>query len=113
MKTMMQRLAEDTDLSLPDEKDQIWLENFKRSLASVNSGKYVEPVLLSIPKTCCKTDKPFLKEHSDILPTFMAKQSSKYCQKLFIHLNDCYFCFEIYSEEMRRYSRLMEYVCKG
>ena len=97
MKTVSEHFVEDTNLSPPDEAGE----------GVVKVQECVEPIL-AIPNNCCNMDAPFLKENPDLLPTDLTHQSHAYCEKIFRHLNDCYFCFEIYSDEMRRYLRLME-----
>ncbi len=62
----------------------------------------------TIPNGCCMADKPFLQEDdayfiSHILIDDALPEHDENNKPFIKHLNDCYWCFKIYSQVLREY----------
>lgn len=73
-------------------------------LNNLNSEKRSE-LFSSIPGPCCSNQKTFLKKNEEFfLAFFFAGKEDASCEKLFVHLNNCIYCAEIFAEVLKEYS---------
>lgn len=64
-------------------------------------------ILETIPQHACLSDKPFLKDNKDFFISYLllgpADEYEEIHQDLLKHLNDCYWCFETFTQVLRDY----------
>lgn len=85
------------------------LSSFRKRLQELKIPATVEKIFSDKPLAACQTDKSFLQGSNDFLLAFVLlikpdeSLLQKYCEWMTSHLNDCFWCFEVYSEVMRDY----------
>jgi hypothetical protein len=96
-----------TEISRKIPQDHLnYLEQVTNRLKVLNSdGKLIE-ILESLPDKGCTVDNPFLENNEDyFIALFSNTKYDKACIRLYNHLNNCYHCFEIFSQVLRDYYR--------
>ena len=85
-------------------------ERLKKLREHVNNfqSSGLDSILQKCPTGPCQTESPFLQENEDffialVMFKIRGEQNGKHCNPLIEHLNDCFRCFEVYSEVMRQY----------
>jgi len=88
-------------------KSKDYLNKIKeRYLILKNSPKELENIIDIVPRTCCPSDIPFLKNNSDFFIAFLLlcennKKNLNTSPHFIKHLNDCYWCFKSYNKFIR------------
>ena len=83
------------------------LQNLREHV-KIFQGRKLDVVLQKYPRGLCQTERPFLHDNEDFFIALLMfkirdEQNGKHCNPLLEHLNDCFLCFEEYSEVMRDY----------
>ena len=83
------------------------LKNLREHVKNFQASS-LESILQKCPTSSCQTESPFLQENEDFFIALVMfkirdEQNGKHCNPLMEHLNDCFRCFEVYSEVMREY----------
>jgi hypothetical protein len=64
-------------------------------------------ILENIPQHACLSDKPFLNDNKDFFISFLLlgpdDDNEEIHKDLLKHLNDCHWCFEIFTQVLRDY----------
>lgn len=83
-----------------DETVNMLRERLRKLEASGTEGRGVQ----GLPEKECAQDAAFMEENADFfLDYLMGGGRRDACPGLVRHINDCYRCFEIYSDVMRGY----------
>lgn len=73
--------------------------------AEEHTNNMVTP-LPDIPENTCSLDAPFLEKNIDLfLHLYMGKAQPEICEQLTRHLNNCFHCFEIFTQVLTDYYR--------
>lgn len=71
------------------------------------SSKPQDNIFATIPRCACNSDRPFLSENMDFFISFLLigidEADEKGRSKLTKHLNDCFWCFELFTDVLRDY----------
>lgn len=96
------------DRSKLTETDKSYLQTLRQHREEIISKNCVENIFAALPDNCCQTERPHLADNLDLfiarfLITPVDEHSSRNCQRLTKHLNDCFMCFKEFSEVLRDY----------
>ena len=81
-----------------------YLEKMINRLKILNSDGRLTAILNSLPERGCNSNTPFLENNDDyFIALFSNTKYDKACINLYNHLNNCYHCFEIFSQVLRDY----------
>ncbi|MBN1406316.1 MAG: hypothetical protein JW956_00925 [Calditrichaceae bacterium] len=84
--------------------DQDELVSFKNRLKHLTASQDRNVLIEKLDHNECCFESPFLKGNSDIfLLLLFQKEIPELCSSLGKHLNDCYHCFQIFSQVMQDY----------
>ena len=76
-------------------------ENHTNSNSERNNSENHE---IKIPDQTCSIHNSFLNNNYDFFHKYISDYSTdNTCSKLFVHLNNCYSCFCVFSQTMRDY----------
>ena len=70
-------------------------------------------IAMEIPVSRCKVSQPFLQNADDFFITHLVLEPNghrEYYSSLIKHLNDCYACFEIYSQVFKDYYHALQWL---
>jgi hypothetical protein len=86
------------------------LNSIFQRIEQIKSNNKVADIFGNLPLHQCKTKTAYLHDNEDFFLALFSfdssdnnKYISKHCFRLSKHLNDCYRCFEIFSNVMRDY----------
>ena len=101
----LEGLSDDSVLT-QSEKD--YLKALKERYAQLDDGRGIEKIYQNIPRHSCISTECFLDDNTDFFISYVLlseKQNNndRKLSSLFKHLNDCFGCFEVYTEVMRNY----------
>ena len=86
----------------PDQRN--YLVQMVDRLKMLSSDGQRTSILDSIPERGCTSTKPFLEHNDDyFILLFSNNRHDQACISLYNHLNNCYHCFEIFSQVLRDY----------
>lgn len=89
--------------------DNVLLAKMKERYRQLSSNGQLKAVLESLPEQSCLSEKPFLESNEDFfIVLFSDIKHEEACIKLYTHMNDCFSCFEIFSQVLRDYYRFGE-----
>jgi hypothetical protein len=85
-----------------------YLQRLRERAQTLRSPENLAAIFNAVPAQRCEIEKTFLAENEDFfLAYFLASASSanggSSCWNLFKHLNDCFECFEEFSNVMQNY----------
>jgi hypothetical protein len=81
-----------------------YLEQIVNRLKILNSDGQMATILTSLPDGGCTSSTPFLENNDDyFIVLFSNTKNDQACINLYNHLNNCYHCFEIFSQVLRDY----------
>jgi hypothetical protein len=84
--------------------DKNYLEPMIRRFEFLKADGRLSSVLKTVPAQSCLYNHPFLENNEDFyIALFSNTKQEETCIKLYQHLNDCYHCFEIFSQVLRDY----------
>jgi hypothetical protein len=96
-----EQLSQSTQLN---ETDRCYLDQLVQRLDDLKKNGRVATVLTKIPAQSCLHNHPFLENNDDFfIAFFTSSKQENACINLFKHLNDCFHCFEIFSQVLRDY----------
>ncbi len=88
----------------PSEQD--YLEHMKDRFKLLNGNGKMVSLLENLPDRTCLINQPFLADNEDFfIALFSDTKHDEACIRLYKHMNDCYPCFEIFSQVLRDYYR--------
>ena len=80
------------------------LSEFRSRLKDLTAGSDRNLIINALDHQECTLEAPFLKDNSDIfLLLLFQKENPQLCANLGKHLNDCYQCFQIFTQVMQDY----------
>jgi hypothetical protein len=83
-----------------------YLEHVVNRLKILNSDGQPAAILNSLPERGCTSSAPYLENNDDyFIALFSNSKYDEACINLYNHLNNCYHCFEIFSQVLRDYYR--------
>ena len=86
------------------EADKSYLDHMIRRIDFLKADGRLLSVLETVPAQSCLYNHPFLESNQDFfIALFSNAKQEETCIKLYHHLNDCYHCFEIFSQVLRDY----------
>jgi hypothetical protein len=86
----------------PDQRS--YLDHIVDRLNLLNSDSKLDEILESLPNKGCAGGNPFLENNDDyFIALFSNAKYDEACINLYNHLNNCYHCFEIFSQVLRDY----------
>jgi hypothetical protein len=89
--------------------DRDYLYKIRGRCRSMKSNGRLSEALDTIPGQACSMGQPFLQQNEDFfIALFSDTRHDEACIKLYKHLNDCYWCFEIFSQFLCDYYRYGE-----
>jgi hypothetical protein len=88
-------------LSQPDRE---YLENLRLRIATYRNNMNIHHILNTIPQYTCDLNQAYISDHEDtLLVLFFTIQQQDTCPRITNHLNNCYSCFERFSQVLRDY----------
>ena len=85
-------------------EDETALSQFRNRLKDLSGSPDRNYIIEKLDQTECCFEAPFLKDNSDLfLLLLFQKEIPALCTNLGKHLNDCYQCFQIFSQVMQDY----------
>lgn len=100
---LVDEFADDTDfIQKFDDKEK--LANFRNRLNDLISSPERNLIIKKLDYNECSFEAPFLRDNSDLFLLLLFYQDiPELCTNLGKHLNDCYHCFQIFSQVMQDY----------
>ena len=100
---LVDEFADDTNFIRKfDNKNE--LADFRNRLKDLTSSPDRNLIIKNLDHSECSFEAPLLKDNSDLfLLLLFQKEIPELCSNLGKHLNDCYHCFQIFSEVMQDY----------
>ena len=87
-------------------QQRTYITNVHHRFVELSSNRQ-DDVYTKIPHCSCPSDKPFLTENMDFFISFLLigidEADEKSHAKLTKHLNDCFWCFELFTDVVRDY----------
>ena len=96
-----EQISQDQPLSDPA---KTYLDHMIRRFDFLKTDGRLSSILETVPVKACIFNHPFLENNEDFfIALFSDTKQEETCIKLYQHLNDCYHCFEIFSQVLRDY----------
>jgi hypothetical protein len=100
---IVDEFANDADFIRRFENDRDLIK-FKDRLKDLSTNSEYNLIIEKLDHNECSLDAPFLKDNCDLfLLLLFRKEIPQLCTNLGKHLNDCYQCFQIFSQVMQDY----------
>ncbi len=100
---LVDEFADDTNF-IQKFEDKEELTNFRNRIKNLTSSPERNLIINKLDYNECSFEAPFLKDNSDLfLLLLFQKEIPELCTNLGKHLNDCYHCFQIFSQVMQDY----------
>lgn len=100
---LVDEFAEDTDF-ISKFEDKTELSQYRNRLNYLSASPDRNLIIEKLDQNECSFEAPFLKDNSDLfLLLLFQKEIPQLCTNLGKHLNDCYQCFQIFSQVMQDY----------
>jgi hypothetical protein len=81
-----------------------YLTHIQERYRQLHSDGQLLKILDRLPGQPCLIDRPFLEGNEDFfIALFSNTKHDEACIRLYKHMNDCYPCFEIFSQVLRDY----------
>ena len=88
------------------EADSDYLRYMRERYRQLSRDGKLIAVLEKLPDRPCLMNHPFLEGNEDFFIALFSKtKHDEACIRLYKHMNDCYRCFEIFSQVLRDYYR--------
>ncbi len=86
------------------EADKDYLHKILKRYYLMKDNGRLHEALEELPTHTCSLDHPFLQNNEDFfIALFSDTKHDEACIRLYKHMNDCYRCFEIFSQILRDY----------
>jgi len=86
------------------ESENVYLTHMKERHRQLHSDGQLIKILDRLPGQPCFIGQPFLEGNEDFfIALFSEVKHDEACIRLYKHMNDCYACFEIFSQVLRDY----------
>jgi hypothetical protein len=97
-----------SDDSVLTQSEKDYLKTLRERYIQLDDRKRIEKIYKNIPRNRCVSQKCFLDDNIDFFISYVLLSEKHYSSdrkfsSLFKHLNDCYGCFEVYTEVIRNY----------
>ncbi|MEJ2052542.1 MAG: hypothetical protein P8X42_01365 [Calditrichaceae bacterium] len=103
--------AEDTEY-IRHFKDKDELSQFRNRLKDLTKSPDRKLIIDKLDEKECSIESPYLKDNTDLfLILLFQTEIPELCSNLGRHLNDCYQCFEIFTQVMQDYYREYQSLC--
>ena len=84
--------------------DRDYLNHMQARYRELSHNGKSTVIVRQLPACPCLIDKPFLENNEDFFITLFSDiEHEEVCARLYKHMNDCYPCFEIFSQVLRDY----------
>ena len=108
----LQRLTLERSGDAPPEQEPLsaesdaYLAQLREQLERLSTEKRSRAVLGGIPHHCCRLNHPHLLNHEAFfLSLYLLEKAPEDCERLAIHLNNCFPCAEVFAEVLRDFRK--------